>query len=58
MSEVEGGTRITEGFMTVFTMDQVLETNKIWSSRNKERVSQTQEGVSAKMQRNREHWTH
>lgn len=58
LSEVEGGTRITEGFMIVFTMDQVLETSKIWGSRNEERASQTQEGVSEKMQRNGERWAH
>lgn len=27
MSEVEGGTRITDGFMSVFTLDQDLETS-------------------------------
>lgn len=27
MSKVEGGTRITDGFMTVFTLDQLLETS-------------------------------
>lgn len=56
--EIEGGTRITEAFMIMFTMDQVLETRKIWGSRNEERASQTKEGVSAKMQRNGERWAH
>ena len=27
MSKVECGTRITDGFMSVFTLDQVLETS-------------------------------
>lgn len=40
MSKVEGGTRIiTDGFMSVFTLDQFLGTSRFWGSRNEERAS-------------------
>lgn len=36
LSEVESGTRITDGLMSVFTLDQILDTSQTWGNRNEE----------------------